>query len=169
MFTYSHLLCSLVLANEKTKHSFPSSVSVWPSSYILDSLYVFHVYLWCMERNSESSQQCLMKAKCSQIPHNWLIHPGYKVKGCWNQWEFWLPGLVILGPPKGGLGISVFVTLMSPKKILLSLVMFLFHCAFTCYYSLINNDTQVFTKLVLFTQSLEMVVLGPCMNFGDYV
>lgn len=66
---------------------------------------------------------------------------------------------VILGLPKGGM-VSVCLglpdTLMSQKKILvLSLIKFFLHVM--CYYSIINNGTQVFAKLMFFTQSLEMV------------
>lgn len=114
-----------------TKDSLPSWTSVLLSSYVLNTLYVLDVYLWSMESNCEPMQQCLMKAKCSPIPHNWLIHMEYNSKGCWDQWEFCLSGLVILRPSErwdGYVCLRFPDTLMSPReKTVLFLVKFLLH------------------------------------------
>lgn len=40
--------------------------------------------------------------------------------------------------------------------------------SFMCYYSIINNDTQVFAKL-FFLLILKMVALGSWMDFGVHV
>lgn len=99
--------------------------------YWIVCMFLMSVYLWSMESNCQSTQQCLMKGKCSPIPRNWLIHMEYNGKRCWDQWEFCQLGLVILNSPKrwdGYVCLGLPDTLMSLRKTtVLSLVKFLLH------------------------------------------
>lgn len=132
---------------DKSRFSF-FSICVVSIRWIGQFTFLVSVYIRSMESNREATQQCLMKAKCSPIPHNWLIHMGYSGKGCWNQWEFCLPDLSLQKVEWVMFCLGLRDPLMRPKKIfVLSLVKFLARF-FMHYYPIINNSIQIFTQLL---------------------
>lgn len=140
------LLLNVLFCDDKLRTRQISLVSVLPS-WLGSEQFVCFPCLWSTENNCEFLQQCVLKAKCSPISHNWLIHMEYNGKGCWDQWKFSLPGLAILDSSKVCLSCLGFLT--RPQRILALFSKIPSTCFFTCYYLLINKGTQGPTKWII--------------------